>query len=107
MRGLGLLAVLAAFLASGCGIHLGDGFGRRTRATLDAQANSKSEGVPISGDDAKYVMSQHQGKAGNSGSSSGAGFTSGSFGSSSSGSQSQPIILTPSASKPISLDAVR
>ena len=81
--------------------------GRRTRATLDAQANSKSEGVPISGDDAKAVMAKHLGRAGSTSPSGDSGITSGTYGSSGSSAQSQPIILTPSTSKPISLDAVR
>ncbi len=58
-------AVLLAFTVSGlaaCGdAHMGEGYGRRTKTALDAQAARGGEGgLPLDGDDARMVMQQHR-----------------------------------------------
>lgn len=91
MSRLGVIVLLLA--AAGCGVHLGDGYGRRTRAALDAQFSGRNEGTnPIDGGDAKVVMTRHRGTG-----------TATSAVSSSSGSYgigqgaNAPIIITPAA----------
>lgn len=55
--------VLFALVLGGCAdAHLGDGYGRRTRGALDAQAQNRGEvSRAIDGEDAKAVLSRHRG----------------------------------------------
>jgi hypothetical protein len=109
---LGLVVFLSA---AGCGLHLGDNYGRRTRAALDAQIGGRNQGAnPIDGEDAKQVMARHRGRGGPGtlGGQTGSTVTGGTFVGGSSG-QGAPIMLTPSATPSSggrgigSLDAVR
>jgi len=96
----------AEFLVAACaGPHLGDNYGRRTRAALDAQrAGGREGGMAIDGDDAVQVMQQHRAAPSAGGSyQTGAAVTPASGiggGMSSSGATTTPIT-------PIRLDAVK
>jgi hypothetical protein len=107
MKRLGIIVLL---LAGGCGVHLGDKYGRRMRAAFDAQIARSDGGNAISGEDAKSVMRTHMGR-GNQGSLGSQTGTStqapGLYISSSQSNNSGPSMRTPTADSPIRLDAVR
>ena len=101
-----LVPLLASLLCAACaGPHLGDNYGRRTRAALDQQKSRGGEGgIALDGDDAVQVMLQHRASPGAGGSyQTGAAVTPASSiggGMSSSGATTTPIT-------PIRLDAVK
>ena len=100
-----LLPALLALAACG-GPHLGDGYGRRTRAALDAQKAQRGDGMGIDGDDARQVMFQHRAAPGAGGvAQTGAAVTpaSGIGG----GMSSSTTSTTATPITPIRLDAVR
>jgi hypothetical protein len=100
-----LVALLLSVTTAACaGPHLGDGYGRRTRAALDQQRSRGEGGMALDGDDAVQVMQQHRAAPGAGGSyQTGAPVTPASGiggGMSSSGATATPIT-------PIRLDAVK
>jgi hypothetical protein len=108
MRRLGLIALL---LTGGCGLHLGENYGRRMRAAFDAQIAARDPGtLAIEGEDAKGVLARHRGRGGPGtiGGQTGASVTGGTFvGGSGSSSPSMPSMGRSSPDSPIRLDAVR
>jgi hypothetical protein len=112
MKSMTRLVSIFAFVAAaaGCGVHLGDNYGRRTRAAFDAQAAGRGQGsMAIDGEDAKTVMTRHHIKPGTqqgAGGQQGLGMPMGAFVGGSS-SQGSPVTTTNTGKSPISLDAVR
>jgi hypothetical protein len=98
------LLACALFLSACGGPHLGDNYGRRVRAGLDAQKANRGDGMGLDGDDARLVMEQHRAAPGAGGATrTGAAVTPASSiggGMSASGTVATPIT-------PIRLDAVR
>jgi hypothetical protein len=103
-----VLAAGLAFLAAGCGIHLGDDYGRRTRSALDAQvAQRGGSGAIVVGDDAKAILMRHRGlvQVNTQYSSSGLGGSGASSSGSGPGAASAPINMPSPMGSPGRLDA--
>ena len=104
MMRVGLIALL---LSAGCGVHLGDNYGRRTRAALDAQIG-RNAGSPIDGEDAKGVLAAHRGVEGTPslGAQTGTSYATGGTFVGGSSSQGAPVMRS-NPDAPIRLDAVK